>query len=319
MEDRSCPMGCAPNDEIVMTSFDRLNGLPGRFTMVRCKTCGLMRTNPRPDAASIGYYYPDDYSPYVDTRVDALDESSDSRTLRHRIRDAVPALSQVIPPMTAGQMLEIGCASGAFLHKMALRGWAVEGIEPNRAAAEAASRLGYPVHNGTIESAPEPAHPYDLIVGWMVLEHLHEPVDALCKLHRWTRPGGWLAISVAERRIEGAADFRGCVVRAATADAFVSLHARDHDPPARQKRLESGADFSPAIREKRRCVSRLQDAGLRAASACGANADREIIFAVLPHRAVSGRLRVERAGRNGSHDGLGAKERCLRLLRSRPD
>jgi predicted SAM-dependent methyltransferase len=30
----------------------------------------------------------------------------------------------------------------------------------------------------------------------MVVEHLHDPVAGLSKLARWTRPNGWLAISV---------------------------------------------------------------------------------------------------------------------------
>jgi predicted SAM-dependent methyltransferase len=30
----------------------------------------------------------------------------------------------------------------------------------------------------------------------MVVEHLHDPLGSLQKLLRWTRPGGWIAISV---------------------------------------------------------------------------------------------------------------------------
>ncbi|MGE5139780.1 MAG: class I SAM-dependent methyltransferase, partial [Rudaea sp.] len=59
-----------------------------------------------------------------------------------------------------------------------------------------ARALGFHVHTGSLETAPAPAQPYDLVVGWMVLEHLHDPVACLRKLHEWVRPGGWLAISV---------------------------------------------------------------------------------------------------------------------------
>src|SRR5207253_10166661 len=31
---------------------------------------------------------------------------------------------------------------------------------------------------------------------WMVLEHLHQPVLALEKLRSWTKPGGWLVLSI---------------------------------------------------------------------------------------------------------------------------
>ena len=93
-------------------------------------------------------------------------------------------------------MLEIGCASGSFLHEMAGEGWITEGIEFSPRAAMAAASAGYQVFNGTVECAPDPREPYDLIVGWMVLEHLHDPLLALRKMHSWTRPGAWLALSV---------------------------------------------------------------------------------------------------------------------------
>ena len=93
-------------------------------------------------------------------------------------------------------MLEVGCASGGFMHEMVKNGWEVEGIEFSPKASEAARKLGYTVYTGSLESAPTPKEYYDLIVGWMVLEHLHEPVLALRNLHDWTKPCATLAVSV---------------------------------------------------------------------------------------------------------------------------
>ena len=56
--------------------------------------------------------------------------------------------------------------------------------------------MGYHVHTGTLETAPKPDEPFDLIVGWMVLEHLHDPIECLKKLREWAKPGAWLALSV---------------------------------------------------------------------------------------------------------------------------
>jgi 2-polyprenyl-3-methyl-5-hydroxy-6-metoxy-1,4-benzoquinol methylase len=47
-----------------------------------------------------------------------------------------------------------------------------------------------------LEAAPDPDKLYDLIVGWMVVEHLHQPLFSLKKLARWGKPGCWLAISL---------------------------------------------------------------------------------------------------------------------------
>src|SRR3546814_7293006 len=55
---------------------------------------------------------------------------------------------------------------------------------------------GYKVRNVSLEAAGDPQLPFDLIVGWMVLEHLHQPLDVLQKLRSWVRPDGWLVLSV---------------------------------------------------------------------------------------------------------------------------
>ena len=76
-------------------------------------------------------------------------------------------------------------------------GWDVEGLEFSPTAAQRAKEAGFRVHIGTLETAPDrPEAYYDLVVAWMVIEHLHDPIRGLAKLARWTRPGGTLALSV---------------------------------------------------------------------------------------------------------------------------
>src|SRR3546814_4428524 len=79
---------------------------------------------------------------------------------------------------------------------MARACWEVEGIEPSAHAAHQAMEAGYKVRNVSLEAAGDPQLPFDLIVGWMVLEHLHQPLDVLQKLRSWVRPDGWLVLSV---------------------------------------------------------------------------------------------------------------------------
>jgi len=208
LEHVNCPLGCDDGDVPVLTGRDRISNLPGQFQVLRCGGCGLLRTSPRPSPQTIGFYYPEDYGPYVDTRI-----SSAGRGCLPALRQRMVALGQrlfdtkahAIPAMPAGRMLEIGCASGSYLNKMASEGWEVEGIEFSAAAAAAARAQGFAVHVGPVETADRPNGGYDLVVGWMVLEHLHDPVGALRNLARWTRPGGMLAISVPNT---GAAEFR---------------------------------------------------------------------------------------------------------------
>ncbi|MCZ7622145.1 MAG: class I SAM-dependent methyltransferase [Candidatus Kuenenia sp.] len=199
IENVSCPLGCPRNDNIVLIGRDLLHDLPGEFAVVKCFECGLMRTNPRPSPDSIGFYYPDDYGPYLGTRVQQAkpkQASSIKKLLRPLVKWFFNFNVASLPPLAPGRLLEVGCASGVFLHHMAGQGWQVEGIEFSEKAAQAAAQHGYHVHAGPLETAPKPDEPFDLVVGWMVLEHLHDPIGGLKKLREWTKPGAWLVLSV---------------------------------------------------------------------------------------------------------------------------
>jgi 2-polyprenyl-3-methyl-5-hydroxy-6-metoxy-1,4-benzoquinol methylase len=197
LEHVSCPLGCPPHDDILFVGWDRLHNLPGKFQVVRCQTCGLMRTNPRPTMETIGFYYPDYYGPYQGTTVKMGVTEGNNRPLWKRMAQKIFQFNSMrLPVLKPGRMLEIGCASGSFMHQMAQKGWEVAGVELSACAASNARALGYPVHTGPLETTPNPQQPYDLVVGWMVLEHLHDPILALKKLYQWTEPRGWLILSL---------------------------------------------------------------------------------------------------------------------------
>lgn len=204
LEHSPCPMGCPVSDETILTGCDRLHGLPGEFRVVQCRACGLMRTDPRPTRESIGYYYPDTYGPHRNTAGgDPVVSGSPSRRsrlagriARFLYRDVFVFHTETVPPLAPGRMLEVGCGTGAFLRKMAAQGWDVEGLEFSERAAETARSFGCAVRTGSLEDFPDPGRKYDLIVLWMVLEHLHDPALGLRKLRRWLSSGGWLVFSV---------------------------------------------------------------------------------------------------------------------------
>ncbi len=146
----------------------------------------------------MGFYYPADYGPYLASQVTAQQPSTGRRAsaLRRALRSLIRYNVDVVPEMPTGRMLEIGCASGSFLSAMKSRGWLVQGIEFSPSAAARAQTAGFQVHCGSLEDAPTSDHRFNLIVGWMVLEHLHDPVKALSKLATWAAPDARLALSV---------------------------------------------------------------------------------------------------------------------------
>jgi SAM-dependent methyltransferase len=177
---------------------DHLYGVPGRWSVVRCTTCGLAYTLPRPDPETLAGYYPDTYVPYqepaapasVRERVGArLDAARFSAGIRF---GAFRALTRSRP----GRLLDVGCGRGDLAEWFADRGWQVAGVEPAADAARQAAERGIEMHHGTLDDAPwEPAS-FDAITFNHALEHVPEPLVTLRQTAALLRPGGVVAVSV---------------------------------------------------------------------------------------------------------------------------
>jgi 2-polyprenyl-3-methyl-5-hydroxy-6-metoxy-1,4-benzoquinol methylase len=199
IESASCAFCGTGGGTPIVVGRDRQHRLPGRFTVVRCETCGVMRTDPRPTIESIGRYYPADYAPY---RV------GPAWWDRHRWLAALMEGGWTrMPASPPGRLLELGTSTGVFLERMQQRGWEVFGIESSDTAArDARARTHRPVEAIDLNRAGEvdrlfatdafAAESFDVVCAWMVIEHLHDPIAMLRRAFDWLTPGGWLAISV---------------------------------------------------------------------------------------------------------------------------
>jgi 2-polyprenyl-3-methyl-5-hydroxy-6-metoxy-1,4-benzoquinol methylase len=163
-------------------------GTPGVFNVVRCSDCGLHYVNPRPTLEEIGKHYPPDYSehteghwanPFVSTEADIVASYFDA----------------------PGSVLDIGCASGAFLLAMHHRGWRLSGTDTSEQAHEIAKavpdadiRLGY------LRRGDFPPASFDAITLWSVFEHLHDPLDTLRIIRELLKPEGRLFMVVPNYR-----------------------------------------------------------------------------------------------------------------------
>ena len=185
---------CGADDtSIVFEGSDWLHAIPGRFTLVRCRHCGLIYLNPRPTPEGMAAYYPEDYEAHIGTQKQRLSwiRRLDYEYGIHKRHRAIMRYTQT------GHMLDVGCGSGAFLDGMRQRGWSVAGIEPSdRAAGYAKQTLGLQIQNTVLEDAELAPESFDLVTMWNVLEHLSDPQESLRRVGEALRPDGLLVFAI---------------------------------------------------------------------------------------------------------------------------
>ncbi len=194
MQQITCPLCDSPDAVPVAEVHDRLLGIGGRFTMVRCTHCELHYLNPQPTISELVPYYPENYDPFVTPLPDELpllQRLSVNYGLRKRCR-AVTRCKR------GGRLLEIGCANGLFLNAMRQMGdWQLHGVDVSESAVRyARERLGLDVVQGQLEDARFPDNQFDVVVLWDVLEHVHHPRETLLEIRRVLKPDGVLVFRV---------------------------------------------------------------------------------------------------------------------------
>lgn len=195
MKEIQCDLCKSDDYELMFELKDYLHHIEGTFRLVRCRRCGLMYLNPQPTREELKKYYPSDYHAYkplssVDSPFKRLDRYYG---IDKRCRAVAKRLKR-----RKGRILDIGCATGEFLHFMRRYGnWELYGVEPDVEAAEYARNvLGLDVFTGTLLEVRYPDAFFDAVTMWNVLEHLHQPLLTLKEVARIIKPLGLLVISI---------------------------------------------------------------------------------------------------------------------------
>jgi SAM-dependent methyltransferase len=154
--------------------------------VVKCRTCGLFYTSPRPDDAELLAGYGE-----VADRA-FLDERRGRELTWARELAALERLA----PSGKGRLLDAGCSMGFFMKSARDAGWEVKGIDPSRWAAEYGRReFGLDIAAGPIARVPIEPSSFDVVTVWDAVEHFVDPVGDMGRLARALKPGGLLALS----------------------------------------------------------------------------------------------------------------------------
>jgi 2-polyprenyl-3-methyl-5-hydroxy-6-metoxy-1,4-benzoquinol methylase len=186
-----CDLCGATEARLVMTC-ERLDG-----PLVQCRRCGLIYVGERREDFTLAHFDPE-RSRRLAERVRALglvDEAVEAGEAPVRERVMAERLHWVQRFIASGQLLDVGCADGAFLELAARAGFQAHGVEPDpTTSAEAQKRTGVRVFSGTLADARYPAASFDVVVLFHVLEHLDSPRRTLQEIHRLLRPDGLIVI-----------------------------------------------------------------------------------------------------------------------------
>jgi len=214
-ENAACAVCGSSTSSFIVEVSNFIYDRRGAARIVRCEDCRHVYQSPRPTRDTISHCYTADYGPHTHNLSPALASDQDSpppqtsRWYLTPIVRSIPGIKSLYhwlsagseaplppPPVRDAKALEVGCGSGGYLQRLREAGWQVEGIEFAADPARRCRELGFRVHTTGIEDADLQPAAYDLVVAWMVVEHLHDPGSVLAQMNRLLRPDGNLMISV---------------------------------------------------------------------------------------------------------------------------
>ncbi len=162
--------------------------------MVECEECGAVSPRPYPTADDIRSYYADALDP-SDWEIDHYVQ----KDLTAGALDGEAAMAEKITRLNGGpgRLLEVGCAAGWQLKAAEGLGWHTQGIEAApKFSVFARDEQGLEVFAGTLDEADAAQlGTYQVLLGFDVFEHLHDPAAGLMKLRQMARPGSRLLLT----------------------------------------------------------------------------------------------------------------------------
>jgi SAM-dependent methyltransferase len=168
----------------------RITGLT--TTICKCRTCGLIFSNPMPVPENPQDHYNINPEDYWTKEYLQVEESVCS--------GMIEKFKLLIKKENDLKFLDIGAGFGIHMKAMQNAGFDAYGIEPSKTFCDfAISKNHIPeekIINAGIENADFKENFFDFIYFGAVLEHLYKPSEALNTAIKWLKPGGLIYINV---------------------------------------------------------------------------------------------------------------------------
>ncbi len=229
-----CPICNSKNVIELFEGKDRLLHMPGRFYVMKCRSCEILFTYPILAVDELGKFYPNEYHVFNTHRMKHGTHVQVNRykSIKHKIGTYIKKIYSkslymtllkksaseflkaftiqlfclpfrryvhTLPPYESrpGRLLDIGCATGNFLYSMRRAGWEVFGVETNEnACLYAREVMKLDVFNGGVLQAKYDSEYFDVVNMSQVLEHFPNPLDELKETYRILKKNGILIIKL---------------------------------------------------------------------------------------------------------------------------
>lgn len=160
------------------------------FNLVKCQGCGLVYIYPQPTEDQIKKLYDETY--YAGWGFKEHEEM----VRKIKILTFYKRFDEIEKYMSAGNVLDVGCAMGFSLEAALERKWKPYGVELSEYSSNIAKKkFGNAIFNGTLEDANFQSNFFDAITMSDLIEHVSNPNKLLIEANRILKSNGILAIT----------------------------------------------------------------------------------------------------------------------------
>lgn len=182
------------DDDPILQNEDLANY---KFSIVKCRSCGLVYVNPRLTQSDLAKLYHEDYfSYYADVESEA--HRKRQATFKCEIKDLeeVASKSKALDIGNIGRkILDVGAGGGWFLASLN-NSWAKWGTDVNPAAVKFGEKnLGLNMRQGTLKQLCFSDESFSVVKLRGSIEHLPDPIGELYEVYRILSKGGIIAVN----------------------------------------------------------------------------------------------------------------------------
>lgn len=164
------------------------------YEITKCRNCGFIFLNFSPTEKFIKDYYSEDFFNDPGIKHGFNDYEREIKSLGKTFSERIDVIKKY---KGHGTLLDIGCATGAFL-EAATNSFRTYGLEISDYAGAVARKRGLEVFTGKLENSPYLQRRFDVITLWDTIEHLNGPNQIMESLSRMTNPESILAITTGD-------------------------------------------------------------------------------------------------------------------------